>query len=90
MAGVRIDGRDILLVNLGSHGVHAYDNRCPHAGTRLSDGRLRLTTLQCSAHHWEFDVRTGGGVNPRNCSLQRFPTKVLDRLILVKLGDRTH
>lgn len=65
MIGVRLAGADVLLVNLGPDGIHAYDNRCPHAGSRLSDGRLSAANLRCGAHLWEFDVRTGEGVNPR-------------------------
>ena len=32
--------------------------------------------LTCRAHLWQFDVTTGAGVNPANCRLTEYPTKV--------------
>jgi toluene monooxygenase system ferredoxin subunit len=86
MVGLRLRGADILLVNLGADGIHAYDNRCPHQGTRLSEGKLAATKLVCSAHLWEFDLRTGQGINPRSCCLRRFATRIQDGAVLVELG----
>jgi toluene monooxygenase system ferredoxin subunit len=81
--GVRVGIHDVLLANIGGE-IHAYDNRCPHAGSRLSDGVIRGRTLRCAAHHWEFDIRTGAGVNPRNCALQRYAVSVMDGAILLR------
>lgn len=86
MMGVRVGETDVLLVNVGHGEIHAYDNRCPHAGSRLSEGHLSATKLQCAAHLWEFDVRSGQGINPRNCKLRRYPVKVVDGAVLVQLG----
>jgi toluene monooxygenase system ferredoxin subunit len=86
MVGVGLGNADVLLVNLGDGEIVAYDNRCPHAGSRLSEGRLSTTTLRCGSHLWEFDVRTGDGVNPRNCMLRKYAVKVVDGAIMVRLG----
>lgn len=86
MIGLHLGHTDVLLVNVGDGEVHAYANRCPHAGARLSDGRLTRATLRCSAHLWEFDARSGDGINPRNCKLQRYPVKVVDGDILVQVS----
>ncbi|MDO9353758.1 MAG: Rieske (2Fe-2S) protein [Solirubrobacteraceae bacterium] len=40
-------------------GLFAFDDVCPHRGAALSEGKLAGTTLTCSAHTWEFDVRSG-------------------------------
>ena len=85
MVGVRLSEADVLLVRLGAAEVHAYDNRCPHAGSRLSEGSLNGTVLQCGTHLWEFDACTGQGVNPANCRLHRFPVKIADGSVLVQL-----
>ena len=84
MVGVRVGRTDVLVVNLGAEGIRAYDNRCPHAGTRLSEGHLEAGTLRCAAHLWEFEVRSGAGINPRNCRLRAFPVKVVEGRILVR------
>jgi len=87
MVGVRLGDTDVLLVNVGNGEIHAYENRCPHAGSRLSEGRLSATTLQCATHHWEFDIRTGDGINPRTCKLRRLPVQVAGGVVLVQLGE---
>jgi phenylpropionate dioxygenase-like ring-hydroxylating dioxygenase large terminal subunit len=38
--------------------VHAFDDRCPHRGTKLSLGRVRIVAgesrLECAYHGWQF------------------------------------
>jgi nitrite reductase/ring-hydroxylating ferredoxin subunit len=58
LAAVEAEGRRICLARTAD-GVSAFDDACPHRGTPLSEGRLRGSVLTCSAHTWEFDVRTG-------------------------------
>jgi toluene monooxygenase system ferredoxin subunit len=87
MVGVRTGDADVLLVRLGPDEIHAYDNHCPHAGTRLSTGHLTPATgkLLCATHQWEFDARTGQGINPRVCNLHRYPVKIVGGDVLVQL-----
>lgn len=35
--------------------VHAWEDRCPHRGTRLSMGTIANDTLRCAYHGWRFD-----------------------------------
>jgi toluene monooxygenase system ferredoxin subunit len=56
----------------------------------LSEGTLTEKILRCARHHWEFDVCSGSGVNPQNCYLRVFPSRVDGEDILVDLdGVRT-
>lgn len=89
MVAVRVRSAEVLLVNLGAGELRAYDNRCPHAGSRLSEGRLEAVTIRCAAHRWEFDARSGHGVNPRNCRLRRYRVRVADGVVWVELADWT-
>jgi toluene monooxygenase system ferredoxin subunit len=82
MKALEVDGKDILLINVDDH-VYAYGNACPHQKSRLSEGRLMGTILRCARHHWEFDVSTGRGVNPKNARLRVFPVALESRDILV-------
>ena len=59
----RVEGLDVLLVRLNGF-VYAYENRCAHQGVALSEGRLEGNVLTCRAHHWQYDVRFGSGINP--------------------------
>lgn len=85
MVGVEVAGREVLLINIAG-GVRAYENRCPHQQWPLSDGELEDGVLICSNHHWEFDVHTGCGVNPKDARLVEFPTRIEAGRILVDLG----
>jgi nitrite reductase/ring-hydroxylating ferredoxin subunit len=73
--GVNLGGVDILLCNVDGE-LFAYEDRCPHLANPLSDGVLQQNTLRCAAHEWEFDARTGQGVNPQAARLKPFPVRL--------------
>ena len=82
----KVDGIDVLLINIEGE-VFAYRDKCPHAGTPLSQGLLEDRLLTCSTHLWQFDIVDGGiGVNPKNCRLKSYPVKVEDGKVLVRIG----
>jgi len=63
MRAVAVAGRSVLVCNaLGD--FYALENRCPHAATPLSSGRLRGFVLECPLHGGKLDVRDG-----RPCAL---------------------
>ena len=82
MTARRIDGHDLLLVRHNGV-VYAYENRCAHLGVALSEGRLDGYVLTCRAHHWQYDVRSGSGVNPATACLRRFAVKIEDGKVFV-------
>jgi toluene monooxygenase system ferredoxin subunit len=86
MLGVEANGEGILLVNVDNH-IYAYADICPHQKSRLSEGALTGRTLRCARHHWDFDVCTGSGVNPRNACLKRFPVRIEGKDILVDTDE---
>jgi nitrite reductase/ring-hydroxylating ferredoxin subunit len=61
----------VLVVNLG--GVpYAIDDTCNHAGESLAKGELCGFEINCTAHGYLFDVRTGALLSPRGlCDNQR-------------------
>jgi toluene monooxygenase system ferredoxin subunit len=75
MMGLEVNGERVLLVNVDQH-IYAYADTCPHQKSRLSEDTLTSKILRCATHHWEFDVCSGSGVNPRNACLKLFPTRV--------------
>lgn len=87
MMGVDLTGNHILLVNVDDH-IYAYADACPHQKSRLSEGCLTGKTLRCARHHWEFDVRTGNGINPQNACLKAFPVSIENGDILLDLEDQ--
>ena len=82
----QVDGTDVLFVNIDGE-VHAYRDKCPHAGTPLNQGLLEGSVLTCVTHLWQFDVANAGiGVNPMNCRLTSYPVKIEDGKVLVLIG----
>ena len=75
MIGVRVEDTPILLVKVDGE-IRAYRNRCPHQEWPLDQGDLDGDVLTCSAHLWQFEVRTGRGLNPSDCALAAFPVRV--------------
>lgn len=39
----------------GAGDWHAFEDKCPHRGVALSEGRIEAGQLQCSYHGWLFD-----------------------------------
>jgi toluene monooxygenase system ferredoxin subunit len=88
MIAVTLGTVDLVLCNVQGH-VFAYADRCPHLASRLSDGRFDGRLITCAAHEWVFDGRGGGGVNPAQACLRRYPTRVIGNDIFVELREAT-
>jgi|SRR5579862_1363348 len=82
MMSLEVNGERVLLVNVDHH-IYAYADSCPHQKSRLSEGILTDKILRCGTHHWEFDVCSGSGVNPRIACLKLFPIRIDGEDILV-------
>jgi nitrite reductase/ring-hydroxylating ferredoxin subunit len=48
-------GIDLAIWRGQDGAVHAWENRCPHRGMRLSYGFVRGNTLTCLYHGWRYD-----------------------------------
>jgi toluene monooxygenase system ferredoxin subunit len=82
----QVNGVAVLLINIDGD-VHAFLDRCPHAGTPLNLGSLEGRVLTCATHLWQFDVVDGGaGVNPKNCRLLSYPVRIEDGKVLVRIA----
>lgn len=86
MCAVSLGAVDVVLCNIDGE-VHAYQDRCPHLAKPLSEGHLRENLLTCAAHEWVFDALTGNGVNPEGVRLQRFPVRIDEDRIFVRMGE---
>jgi toluene monooxygenase system ferredoxin subunit len=84
LMSVEVAGVKLVVIKLDD-AVHAYANRCAHQGFELSRGTLDGNVLTCAAHHWQYDVTTGRGINPPHACLARFETKIEDGMVYVKL-----
>lgn len=55
---VQLLEQDLVLWRDASGAVHAFADRCPHRGARLSMGQVADGHLECPYHGWRFE---GGG-----------------------------
>ncbi len=58
MKKAKIQKHEILLAKVDGR-YYAVDNRCPHFGGDLSQGKLEGTTIVCPRHLSKFDLRDG-------------------------------
>src|ERR1700733_7583521 len=86
--GVNLGGVDVVLCNVDGE-LFAYEDRCPHLANPLSHGVLNHNTLTCAAHEWEFDARTGRGVNPQTAHLTPFPVRLDDERIFIQIPPQS-
>jgi len=73
----RAGGAEVLVVRVDGRHL-AYAAACPHQRSPLVDGSLDGDVLTCGTHLWEFDARSGRGLNPRGPCLIRHDVRVLD------------
>ena len=48
-------GRELVLWRSADGAVRAWEDRCPHRGSRLSRGRIVDGGIACAYHGWQFD-----------------------------------
>lgn len=51
----RIDDTDLAIWCTSTGTYHAWSDRCPHRGMRLSHGFVRGDRLACIYHGWQYD-----------------------------------
>lgn len=76
MAAFDVGDTEVLLIWPNGGEVRAVQAMCPHQDIALAEGQFDGKTLVCRAHLWQFDPATGKGVNPTDCALALYPTKV--------------
>jgi toluene monooxygenase system ferredoxin subunit len=74
MAAFDVAGGAVLLVRLDGC-YRAFQGTCPHQRIGLAEGTLEGATLTCRGHLWQFDARTGRGINPAASQLARYLVK---------------
>lgn len=94
----RVGGREIgVVVDRRNGGLHALRNRCPHIGSPLCRGSVRLRergtagaylpgeqqVLRCPHHGWEFDLESGRCLEDDRMRVAVYPVKVEAARVLV-------
>jgi nitrite reductase/ring-hydroxylating ferredoxin subunit len=85
---VRIENGCTGIVAIrGEDSVSAFDDSCPHARWRLSDGEVCAGVLECPGHGWEFDTETGRCLSVPAYRLRRCEVTVSAGLVRIEWAD---
>jgi nitrite reductase/ring-hydroxylating ferredoxin subunit len=84
---IRVEWGELgLVVVRTADGVSAFEDSCPHAQWRLSDGELIGDVLECPGHGWEFRATTGSCVNVPAYCLKRFAVRVRNDVVEIDVA----
>jgi phenylpropionate dioxygenase-like ring-hydroxylating dioxygenase large terminal subunit len=91
----RLLGEDLVLWRDEQGAVHAWPDRCPHRGAKLSLGRVDGGRLECPYHGWQFEgsgrcVQVPALPNftpPATHCVQTFAARESCGLVWVRLDD---
>jgi 3-phenylpropionate/trans-cinnamate dioxygenase ferredoxin component len=81
---VELDGSELAVFRIGES-LWCTEGRCPHAFELMSKGVLENGTVECLAHHYVFDLKTGKATQPTPGAawLKLFPIQVVNGEIRV-------
>lgn len=83
----------VLLYRGDSGKIVAVNDRCPHRGARLSDGRLEGDDVRCMYHGIKFDCTgkcvqiPGQDMIPPKMRVRSYPVHEVGHLVWIWLGD---
>ena len=69
-------GQDVLVVCIEGGRIKVFQAMCPHQEIALVEGTFKDGVVTCRAHLWQFDCETGNGLNPTDCRIVEYPSKV--------------
>jgi nitrite reductase/ring-hydroxylating ferredoxin subunit len=82
----RVSGWHILICKIEG-AYHAVNDRCTHAASLLSTGRIRRGAVMCPLHGARFDVASGKCLGGEYRPLRIFPLRIAAGQIEVALPD---
>jgi nitrite reductase/ring-hydroxylating ferredoxin subunit len=88
---VRIEnGCTGIVVIRGNESVSAFEDACPHAQWRLSDGEVCAAVLECPGHGWQFDTESGRCLNVPAYRLRRYEVTISDGAVLIESTEASN
>ena len=87
LASIALAGWKVLITRQGEE-FHALNDRCPHAASPLSTGRLRRGIIMCPLHGARFDVASGKCIGGEYRAVRHFPVRVVDGWVEVAVPSQ--
>jgi nitrite reductase/ring-hydroxylating ferredoxin subunit len=82
----KVEKHQLAVLHTEQGDVHVVDNRCPHEGYPLAQGKLDGCVLTCAWHNWKFDVRDGHSVLGGE-GVRVFPCRIREGMLEVDLAE---
>jgi nitrite reductase/ring-hydroxylating ferredoxin subunit len=83
----RANRHQIALFRPSADEVYAVDNRCPHEGYPLAQGRVHGRALVCAWHNFTFDLASGRCLAGDE-AVRAWPVRVVDGQIEVDVAEQ--
>lgn len=76
-----------VLIAKTDDGYHALNDRCTHAASHLSGGRVRRGAVMCPLHGARFELASGKCLGGAYRDVRTFPLRVENGMIEVAIPD---
>nr|WP_321509972.1 Rieske (2Fe-2S) protein [uncultured Celeribacter sp.] len=86
-AGTLVDGAEIVVWRDSSAVAHAWEDRCPHRGMKMSFGFVRGDHIACLYHGWEYDESGTCRYIPAHPDLEVPKSICISRYAVADTGD---
>ncbi|AFZ57288.1 NifU family protein [Anabaena cylindrica FACHB-243] len=83
---VRIANQDLILNRQGEN-ITCYRNSCSHLGYPLDKGKVEKGIITCSAHEFQYDLKTGKCLTTPDISLHSYPVKIKGDKVYIKVPN---
>jgi anthranilate 1,2-dioxygenase ferredoxin component len=78
-----------ILISRTNGIYYAMNDRCTHAASPLSGGRVRGDVIMCPLHGARFELKTGKCVGGTNRDIRTFAIEIRDGSIWIEVPVRT-
>ena len=85
---VILNGWHIIISRIDGE-YHAMNDRCTHAASQLSTGRVRRDHIMCPLHGARFELKTGKCAGGAHRDIRTFPVKIENGAIWVQTPDKS-
>ena len=79
--------KEIALFNYKGK-YYAVDNKCPHKGSSLGEGRIEEGVIICPNHEWRFGLTTGECPQNPYMKTKIYPVKLTGAVIKIGLETK--
>lgn len=76
-----------VLIAKTEDGFHAINDRCTHAASHLSGGRVRRGAIMCPLHGARFELASGKCLGGTYRDVRVFPLRIENGMIEVAIPD---